>query len=152
MGTQLKMSTSFHPATDGQTKRTIQTLEDMPRAGVMKFGGSWEERVDAIVLEPEMIQEMVEQVHIIRQKMHAAQDRQKSYAYLKRSEIEFAVGDKVLLKVSPMKGLRKYMSDPTHVLEPEHVEIDKQLSYVEVEEVIWEAEAVMRDKNPSLFV
>ncbi|XP_074277641.1 uncharacterized protein LOC141601273 [Silene latifolia] len=129
-------------------------------------------RADAVVLGPEMIQEMVEQVNIIRQKMRAAQDRQKSYADLKRSDIEFAVGDKVLLK---------YVSDPTHVLEPEHVELDEQLSYVEepkeildrrvrktrggetalvkvlwsnhkVEEATWEAEAAMRQKYPSLFV
>ncbi|XP_074304953.1 uncharacterized protein LOC141639807 [Silene latifolia] len=103
----------------------------------------WDDRADAVVLGPEMIQEMVDQVHIIRQKMRAVQDRQKSYADLKRSDIEFAVGDKVLLKVFPVRGvmrahnifhvsqLRKYMSDPTHVLEPEHIEIDEQLSYVE---------------------
>jgi len=218
MGTQLKMSTAFHPATDGQTERTNRTLEDMLRACVMEFGGSWEDRLDLIefsynnsyhasigmapfealygrkcrspvcwddrsdtvILGPEMIQEMISQVHIIREKMRAAQDRQKSYADLKRSDIEFAVGDKVLLKVSPMKGvmrfgkrgklsqkfigpyeildrvgevayrlalppsldkvhnvfhvsqLRKYVSDPRHILEPEHIEIDEQLSYEEV--------------------
>ncbi|XP_074306151.1 uncharacterized protein LOC141641387 [Silene latifolia] len=164
---------------DGQTERTIQTLEDMLRACVMEFGGSWEERkcrspvcwddrADAVVLGPEMIQEMVEQVHIIRQKMRVAQDSQKSYADLKRSDIDFAVGDKVLLKVSPMR-------------EPEHVKIDEQLSFVEepreildrrvrktrrgetalvkvlwsnhkVEEAAWEAEAAMREKYPSLFI
>ncbi|XP_074305734.1 uncharacterized protein LOC141640954 [Silene latifolia] len=123
---------------------------------------------------------MVEQVHIIRQKMRAAQDRQKSYVNLKRSDIEFAVGDKVLLKVSPMKGvmnfgkrgklsqkyigpyeiqervgevayrlapppaldrvhnmfyvsqLRKYVNDTSHILEPETVEMDESLTYVEV--------------------
>ncbi|XP_074318776.1 uncharacterized protein LOC141655605 [Silene latifolia] len=161
----------------------------------------WDDRVDAVVLGPEMIQEMVDQVHIICQKMRAAQDRQKSYADFKTSDIEFAVGDKVLLKVSPMrcvmrfekKGklsqnyigpyeiLDRYVSDPTHVLEPEHVELDEQLSYVEepkeildrivrktrggetalvkvlwsnhkVEEATWEAEAAMREKYPSLFV
>ncbi|XP_074267131.1 uncharacterized protein LOC141590436 [Silene latifolia] len=171
---------------------------------------------------------MVEQVHIIRQKMRAAQDRQKSYADLKRSEIEFAVGDKVLLKVSPIKGvmrfgkrgklsqkyigpyeildrvgemayrlalplalarvhnifhvsqLNKYVSDPTHVLAAETVEMDENLSYEEVakeildrkrrrtrnsevslvkvlwsnnnlEEATWVVEAEMREKYPHLF-
>ena len=43
MGTQLMMSTAFHPQTDGQLERTIQVLEDMLRACVLDFKGSWEE-------------------------------------------------------------------------------------------------------------
>ncbi|GJY44600.1 putative reverse transcriptase domain-containing protein, partial [Tanacetum coccineum] len=42
MGTQLDMSTAYHPETDGQSKRTIQTLEDMLRACVIDFGNCWE--------------------------------------------------------------------------------------------------------------
>ncbi|GKB03668.1 putative reverse transcriptase domain-containing protein [Tanacetum coccineum] len=42
LGTKLHMSTAYHPETDGQSKRTIQTLEDMLRACVMDFGGSWD--------------------------------------------------------------------------------------------------------------
>ncbi|GJR62464.1 putative reverse transcriptase domain-containing protein [Tanacetum coccineum] len=40
--TKLHMSTAYHPETDGQSERTIQTLEDMLRACVMDFGGSWD--------------------------------------------------------------------------------------------------------------
>ena len=43
MGTRLTMSTTFHPQTDGQSKRTIQVLEDMLRACVLDHKGSWEE-------------------------------------------------------------------------------------------------------------
>ena len=266
LGTKLKMSTAFHPATDGQTERTIQTLEDMLRACVMTFGGSWEDRLgliefsynnsyhtsiqmapfealygrkcrspvcwddsmETLILGPEMVQEMVEQVKVIRERMKAAQDRQKSYADLKRRSIEFEVGDKVLLRVSPMRGvmrfgkkgklspkfigpyeilarvgevayrlalpqalervhnvfhvsqLRKYVSDPTHIIVPETVELDETLTYEEdpieildrkvrktrrgqtvivkvlwnnhnVEEATWEAEEAMKAKYPQLF-
>nr|GEU53439.1 putative reverse transcriptase domain-containing protein [Tanacetum cinerariifolium] len=42
LGTQLDMSTAYHPETDGQSKRTIQTLEDMLRACAIDFGKGWE--------------------------------------------------------------------------------------------------------------
>ncbi|GJW24553.1 putative reverse transcriptase domain-containing protein [Tanacetum coccineum] len=42
MGTRLDMSTAYHPETDGQSERTIQTLEDMLRACVIDFGNGWE--------------------------------------------------------------------------------------------------------------
>ena len=45
MRTQLMMSTTFHPRTDGQSERTIQVLEDMLRACVLDLKGSWEEHL-----------------------------------------------------------------------------------------------------------
>nr|GEV30666.1 reverse transcriptase domain-containing protein [Tanacetum cinerariifolium] len=42
LGTRLDMSTAYHPQTDSQSERTIQTLEEMLRACVMNFGGSWD--------------------------------------------------------------------------------------------------------------
>ncbi|GJV63011.1 putative reverse transcriptase domain-containing protein [Tanacetum coccineum] len=49
-----------------------------------------------------------ERIIQVKQRMQAARDRQKSYADLKRKPMEFEVGDKVMLKVSPWKGLRVY--------------------------------------------
>ncbi|XP_075489622.1 uncharacterized protein LOC142528454 [Primulina tabacum] len=53
----------------------------------------------------ELVQMTVDKVKIIREKLKAAQDRQKSWAYLKRRPVEFNVGKKAYAKVSPMRGV-----------------------------------------------
>ena len=45
MGTRLTMSTTFHPQTYGQSERTIQVLEDMLRACILDYQGSWEKHL-----------------------------------------------------------------------------------------------------------
>ncbi|GJW58288.1 putative reverse transcriptase domain-containing protein [Tanacetum coccineum] len=47
-GTRLDISTAYHPETDGQSKRAIQTLEDMLRTCVMDFGGSWDTHLSLV--------------------------------------------------------------------------------------------------------
>ena len=48
MGTRLMMSTTFHPQTDDQPEKTIETLEDMLRACVLDLKGSWEEHLPLV--------------------------------------------------------------------------------------------------------
>ncbi|GJX15269.1 putative reverse transcriptase domain-containing protein [Tanacetum coccineum] len=48
LGTQLDMSTTYHPKTDGKSKRTIQTLEDMLRACVIDFGKGWKKHLPLV--------------------------------------------------------------------------------------------------------
>ncbi|GJU41508.1 reverse transcriptase domain-containing protein [Tanacetum coccineum] len=104
LGTSLDMSTAYHPQTDGQSERTIQTLEDMLRACAINLERCrspvcWTEVGEAQILGPNLIQETTEKIIQIKQRMQAARDRQKSYADLKRKPMEFQVGDKVLEKV-----------------------------------------------------
>nr|GEZ76957.1 reverse transcriptase domain-containing protein [Tanacetum cinerariifolium] len=68
----------------------------------------WTEVEEAQILGPELIQETTEKIVQIKQRMQAARDRQKRYADLKRKQMEFQVGDKVMLKVSPWKGVVRF--------------------------------------------
>ncbi|XP_019242502.1 PREDICTED: uncharacterized protein LOC109222626 [Nicotiana attenuata] len=83
-------------------------------------------------------------VQLIRQKLLTAQSRQKSYADKRRRGLVFTIGDKVFLRVSPMKGvmqfgkkvfhvsmLRKCISDSSQVLEEPVTSLDENLSYEE---------------------
>ncbi|CAL2250755.1 unnamed protein product [Prunus armeniaca] len=266
MGTRLLFSTAFHPQTDGQSERTIQTLEDMLRSCVLQFKDAWDVHLalvefaynnsyhSSIGMAPyealygrqcrtpicwnevgdkklekvDSIRATNEKVKMIKEKLKTAQDRQKSYADNRSKDLEFAVRDWVFLKLSPWKGvmrfgkrgklspryigpyeiterigpvayrlalppelsrvhdvfhvsmLRKYMPDPSHVLEYQPVELEEDLSYEEqpvqildrkeqrlrsrsipvvkvlwrsqtVEEAIWEPEEQMRAKYPYLF-
>ncbi|GJT79653.1 putative reverse transcriptase domain-containing protein [Tanacetum coccineum] len=97
LGTQLDMSTAYHLETDRQSERTIQTLEDMLR----DFG-------DVQLTRPEIIHETTKKIVQIRQRLQAVRDRQRSYANVRRKPLEFQVRDRVMLKVSPRKGVIQF--------------------------------------------
>ncbi|KAL0539845.1 hypothetical protein IC582_024066 [Cucumis melo] len=188
----------------------------------------WGEVGEQRLMGPELVQSTNEAIQKIRSRMHTAQSRQKSYADVRRKDLEFEVGDKMFLKVAPMRGvvrferrgklsprfvgpfeilerigpvayrlalppslstvhdvfhvsmLRKYVPDPSHVVDYEPLEIDENLSYTEqpvevlarevktlrnkeiplvkvlwrnhrVEEATWEREDDMRSRYPELF-
>nr|GFB03618.1 putative reverse transcriptase domain-containing protein [Tanacetum cinerariifolium] len=68
----------------------------------------WNEVGEFHLTGPEIVQETIEKIIQIKQRMQAAPDRQKSYTALKRKPMEFQVGDKVMLKVSPWKGVVRF--------------------------------------------
>nr|GEY90093.1 putative reverse transcriptase domain-containing protein [Tanacetum cinerariifolium] len=68
----------------------------------------WAEVGEVHLFGPEIVQETTEKIIQIKQRIQAAYDRQKSYADLKRKLIEFQVGDRVMFKVSPWKGVVRF--------------------------------------------
>ncbi|GJT15502.1 putative reverse transcriptase domain-containing protein [Tanacetum coccineum] len=120
LGTNLDISIAYHPQTDGQSERTIQTLEDMLCACMIDFGNSWVRHLPLVEFSynnsyhASIKAAPFEALYRrkcrtpIKQRMQAARDRQKSYADLKRKPMEFQVGDRVMLKVSPWKGVVRF--------------------------------------------
>ncbi|GJX99715.1 putative reverse transcriptase domain-containing protein [Tanacetum coccineum] len=123
LGTQLDMSTAYHPETDGQSERTIQTLKDMLRACVIDSGKGWERHlplvefsynnsyhasIKAAPLEALYGRKCRSPIVQIRQRLQDARDRQRSYANVRRQPLEFQVRDRVMLKVSPQKGVIRF--------------------------------------------
>nr|GEY73212.1 putative reverse transcriptase domain-containing protein [Tanacetum cinerariifolium] len=117
LGTQVFMSTAYHPETDGQSERTIQTLEDMLRACVMDFGGSWDTHLPLIEFS----------YNNSYHKSLKCSPFEALYGRKCRSPViwnevgesqiigperwkplEFQVGDRVLLRVSPWKGVVRF--------------------------------------------
>ncbi|GKE89429.1 hypothetical protein Tco_1566904 [Tanacetum coccineum] len=68
----------------------------------------WAEVGETQLTSPELIQETTEKIVLIKQRMQSAQDRQNSYADRKRKPMEFKVGDRVMLNVSPWKGVVRF--------------------------------------------
>ncbi|GKC87654.1 putative reverse transcriptase domain-containing protein [Tanacetum coccineum] len=113
LGTNLDMSTAYHPQTDGQSERTIQTLEDMLRACVIDFGSSWDRYLPLV----EFSYNNSYHASIKAAPYEALYGQkcrspvcwsEKSYADKRAKPLEFEVGDMVLLKVSPLKGAMRF--------------------------------------------
>ncbi|GKC29921.1 putative reverse transcriptase domain-containing protein [Tanacetum coccineum] len=68
----------------------------------------WAEIGKSSLIRPELVHETTNKVVLIKEKLKAARDRQKSYADNRRKPLEFEVGDRVLLKVSPWKGVIRF--------------------------------------------
>ncbi|GJR95276.1 putative reverse transcriptase domain-containing protein [Tanacetum coccineum] len=81
----------------------------------------WAEVGEVQLTGPEIVQETIEKIIQVKQRMQAARDRQKSYADLKRKPMEFVVGDKVMLKVSPWKGVLELPEELSRVHNTFHV-------------------------------
>ncbi|GJR91463.1 reverse transcriptase domain-containing protein [Tanacetum coccineum] len=101
LGTSLDMSTAYHPQTDGQSERTIQTLEDMVRACVIDFGNGWVRHLPLV----EFSYNNSYHTSIKAAPFETIYGRK---CRSPRKLMEFQVRDRVMLKVSPWKGVVRF--------------------------------------------
>nr|GEY09413.1 hypothetical protein [Tanacetum cinerariifolium] len=118
LGTNLDMSTAYHPQADGQSERTIQTLENMLCACVIDFGSGWDKHLPLAEfsynnnyhtsIKAVPFEDLYRRKCRSPNRLLAARSRQKSYADVRCKPLEFDVGDKVMLKVSPWNGVVRF--------------------------------------------
>ncbi|GKC60030.1 putative reverse transcriptase domain-containing protein [Tanacetum coccineum] len=126
LGTKLDMSMAYHPQRDGQSERTIQTLEYMLRACLIDFGK------DAQLTGPEIIHETTEKIIQIKKRIQAARDRQKSYADRRRKPLDEI--PKQLSRVYStfyVSNLKKCFSDKPLAIPLDEIHIDDKLNFIE---------------------
>nr|GEU82409.1 reverse transcriptase domain-containing protein [Tanacetum cinerariifolium] len=126
---------------------------------------------DAQLIGPEIIHETTESIIQIKSRIQAARDRQKSYVNLKRKPMDFQVGDRVMLKVSPWKGVvyfgkrrklnpryigpfKKCLSDESLMILLDELRIDDKLHFIEepVEIMDCEIKQLKRSRIPIIKV
>ncbi|XP_058759840.1 uncharacterized protein LOC131633137 [Vicia villosa] len=106
----------------------------------------WYESGESAVTRLEIVQDTTEKIKMIQEKMKASQSRKKSYHDKRRRTLEFQEGDHVFLRVTPMTGvgralksrkliphllvsqLRKYITDPSHVIQVDDVQVKDNLT------------------------
>ncbi|GJX11744.1 putative reverse transcriptase domain-containing protein [Tanacetum coccineum] len=147
LGTRLDMSTAYHPETDGQSERTIQTLEHMLRAYAAPFEAlyarkcrspiCWAEVGDSQLTGPEIIHETTEKIVQVKSRIQAARDRQKSYAdiIVKVGTIAYRLElPKRLSRVHStfhVLKLNKCMADEPLAIPLDEIQVDDKLHFVE---------------------
>ncbi|GJU40956.1 hypothetical protein Tco_1193913 [Tanacetum coccineum] len=135
----------------------------------------WAEIGDIRLIGPELVQETTDKVGVIRDRLKAARDRQKSYVDNRRKPLEFQVGDHVMLKVLPWKGvvrlklpeefsgmhdtfhvsnLKKCLADTNLHVPLDKIKVDKTLCFVEepLEIMNREVKTLKRSKIPIVKV
>nr|GEX47135.1 hypothetical protein [Tanacetum cinerariifolium] len=168
LGTRLDMSMAYHPQTNGQSERTIQTLEDMLRACVLDFGGSWDVHLSLFKFSYNNSYHSSVRCALfealygrkcrspiiwaeIKDRLKAARDRQKSYADMRRKPLEFSVGHVVYRLSLPeelngvhdmfyVSNLKKCLADLTLQVPLDEIQVDSKLNFMEEHVEILEKE------------
>ncbi|CAN6679433.1 unnamed protein product [Malus baccata var. baccata] len=178
LGTKLLYNTAYHPQIDGQSERTIQTLEDMLRSSVLQFGDSWHDRLNlmefaynnsfhsSIGMSPfEALYGRACRTPLCWSERGVVRFGKKgklSPRYIGPYEITKRIGEvayrlELSLEFSKVHNvfhvsmLRHYVPDPSHVIPPQPLEINPDLTYDEEPVTIldWK-DKVLRNKTVNL--
>nr|GEU64655.1 putative reverse transcriptase domain-containing protein [Tanacetum cinerariifolium] len=129
LGTRLDMSIAYHPQTNGQSERTIQTLEDMLRACVLNFGKGWDKNLPVDHLSAGMKLEIVSSL-----------SQRSSMRPLRRSFKLKAISKppviirRVMLTVHNafhVSNLKKCLADETLAIPLDEIQVDEKLQFIE---------------------
>ncbi|GKD25802.1 putative reverse transcriptase domain-containing protein [Tanacetum coccineum] len=116
LGTLLDMSMTYHPETDGQKFSYNNSYHASINASPFEvlYGRKcrspvcWIEVGDVQLMGPKIIHETTKKIVQIQQRLQAARDQQRSYANVMQKPLEFQIRDRVMLKVSPRKGVIRF--------------------------------------------
>ncbi|GJX68204.1 hypothetical protein Tco_0303931 [Tanacetum coccineum] len=144
---EVNMSTCHHPEIDGQI--TCGVLKPHPLQDSIgrkcRSPICWSEVGDSQLTGPELVRETTEKIVQIKNRLLTARSRQKSYADVRRKPMEFSVGDMVMLKVSPWKGVIRFgkrgklspryigpcLADENLIIPFEEIQLDDKLHFIE---------------------
>nr|GEW35373.1 putative reverse transcriptase domain-containing protein [Tanacetum cinerariifolium] len=173
LGTQLDMSTAYHPETDGQSERTIQTLEDMLRAYVIYFGKGWERHLPLVeffynnsyhasIKAAPFEAPYGRKIGPVAYKLELLEELSNVHDTFHVSSLKKCLSEKSL--VIPMKELQlddkpNFMEEPVEVMDREVKQLKQShIPIVKVRwdskrgpEFTWEREDQIRTKYPHLF-
>ncbi|GJY27357.1 putative reverse transcriptase domain-containing protein [Tanacetum coccineum] len=177
LGTRLDMSTAYHPQTDGQSERTIQTLEDMLRAKCCS-PIMWAKVGEGQLIGPELVQETTEKISQIKDRLKAAPDRVVRFGKKGKLALSFVGPFEIVEKVGPVAyrldlpeelnvpldeirvdAKLNFVDEPVEILEREFKKLKRsRIAIVKVRwnskrdpEFTWEREDQMKLKYPRLF-
>ncbi|GJS21086.1 putative reverse transcriptase domain-containing protein [Tanacetum coccineum] len=154
LGTRLDMSTTYHPQTDGQSERTVQTLEVMLRTCILDFRGSWDVHLslaevgEGQLIRPELVQETTEKISQIKDRLKAT----RVVCFGKKGKLapRFVRPFEIIEKVGPVayrldlpeelngvhdtfhvSNLKKCLADPTLQVPLDEIRVDAKLNFME---------------------